>query len=58
MKTTDRRSAQARAEARSLVEMLRRSNRRIEERGGAALPEEEYGRLEQELTRRLLKRAA
>jgi hypothetical protein len=58
MKGTERRLARVRAEARALVEMLRRSNRRIEEHGGVVLPEEEYGRLERELTRKLLKRAA
>ena len=49
---------QARAEARSLVKRLRRSNQVAARRGGVALPDDEYVALEEELTRRLLRRAA
>ena len=58
MTRTTPRSAQAQADARALVKKLRRSNRKLEQRGGVVLPDEEYSRLEQELTRKLLKRAA
>jgi hypothetical protein len=51
-------SAKARAEAKLLVQKLRRSNRKAERSGGAKLPEEEYHLLEKELTRRLQRRAA
>jgi hypothetical protein len=49
---------QAKAEARSLVKTLRRSNQVSARRGGVVLPDDEYVMLEEELTRRLLKRAA
>jgi hydrogenase maturation factor len=49
---------QAKAEARSLVKRLRRSNQVSARRGGVVLPDDEYVVLEEELTRRLLKRAA
>jgi hypothetical protein len=49
---------QAKAEARSLVKRLRRSNQVSARRGGVVLPDDEYATLEEELTRRLLKRAA
>ena len=49
---------QARAEARLLVKRLRRSNQVSARRGGVVLPDAEYVVLEEELTRRLLKRAA
>lgn len=58
MTSTTPRSLQAQAEARVLVKKLRKSNRKLEQRGGVVLPDEEYGRLEQELTEKLLKRAA
>lgn len=48
----------ARAEARRLVQNLRRSNQKAERSGAAKLPEEEYEALEEELTRKLLLRAA
>ena len=48
----------ARAEAKLLVQRLRQSNRKAERSGGAKLPEEEYVVLEEELTRKLLRRAA
>ena len=51
-------SVKARAEAKLLVQRLRRSNRKAERSGAARLPEEEYDVLEEELTRRLLRRAA
>ena len=50
--------AQAKAEARSLVKRLRRSNQVSARRGGVVLTDDEYVMLEEELTRRLLKRAA
>jgi len=50
--------AQAKAEARSLVKRLRRSNQSSARRGGVVLPDDEYVLLEEELTRKLLKRAA
>ena len=49
---------QAKTEARSLVKRLRRSNQISARRGGVVLPDDEYVVLEEELTRRLLKRAA
>lgn len=49
---------QAKAEARSLVKKLRRSNGVSARRGGVVLPEDEYVVLEEELTRKLLKRAS
>ncbi len=52
------RTAQAKAEARALVKKLQKSNRERERRGGVVLPDDEYNRLEQELTDKLLKRAA
>ena len=51
-------SRKAREQARQLVLKLRKSNRRIERTGGVRLPEDEYAVLEEELTRKLLKRAA
>jgi hypothetical protein len=48
----------ARAEAKQLVKRLRQSNRKAERTGAVKLPEEEYHLLEEELTRRLLRRAA
>jgi hypothetical protein len=48
----------ARAQAKLLVQTLRRSNRKAELSGAAKLPEEEYRTLEEELTRKLLRRAA
>jgi hypothetical protein len=51
-------SRKAREQARQLVLRLRKSNQRIERTGGVRLPEEEYALLEEELTRKLLKRAA
>jgi hypothetical protein len=51
-------SRRAREQARQLVLKLRKSNRRIERTGGVRLPEDEYAVLEEELTRKLLKRAA
>jgi hypothetical protein len=51
-------SRKAREHARQLVLKLRKSNQRIERTGGVRLPEEEYAALEEELTRKLLKRAA
>lgn len=52
------RSAQAQAEARALVKKLRQSNQASARRGGVVLPDDEYTRLEEELTQKLLKRAA
>ena len=49
---------QAKAEARALVKGLRRSNQLSARRGGVVLPDDEYVRLEEQLTRKLLKRAA
>ena len=49
---------QAEAEARALVKRLRRSNQVSARRGGVVLPDDEYVVLEEELTRRLLRRAA
>jgi hypothetical protein len=48
----------ARAEAKQLVQTLRRSNQKAERSGAAKLPDEEYDVLEEELTRKLLLRAA
>lgn len=50
--------ARARAEAKLLVQTLRQSNLMAERSGAAKLPEEEYRLLEEELTRKLLRRAA
>ena len=50
--------SRARDEAKLLVQMLRRSNKKAERLGGAQLPDEEYEVLEEELTRKLLHRAA
>lgn len=58
MRRTAAQSAQAQAEARALVRKLRQSNQALERRGGVVLPDEEYARLENELTQKLLKRAA
>ena len=58
MKKTADSLMQAKAEARSLVKKLRRRNQVSERRGGVALPDEQYAMLEEELTRKLLKRAA
>ncbi len=55
---TARGLTQAKAEARSLVKRLRRSNQVSARRGGVVLPDDEYVVLEEELTRRLLRRAA
>lgn len=49
---------QARKEARELVQNLRRSNRKAERSGAPKLPDDEYNALEDELTNKLLQRAA
>lgn len=51
-------SALATSEAKSLVEMLRLSNRRAGVAGEKALSEEQYRALEEELARKLFRRAA
>jgi hypothetical protein len=48
----------ASVQAHLLVERLRKRNQRSERRGGVQLPDGEYAALEQELTRRLARRAA